>query len=81
MSQNLGEVLPLLNGTVHLDIDDITNAVNQSVSIARQMSSQSYALVLSKVGVQGDHALLAELPAEGILENASVQCRVEVFED
>jgi hypothetical protein len=44
-----GRCLPLLDGTVRLNVDDISNAV------------------LSEVGVQGNHTLLAEVPAEGIL--------------
>jgi hypothetical protein len=57
-----GFCLPLLDGTVRLDIDDITN------------------LVLSKVGVQGDHTLLAEVPAEGILKFHIVSLMADMVE-
>lgn len=52
----------LLDGTVRLNVDDISNAV------------------LSEVGVQGNHTLLAEVPAEGIAGARSLSVGVTHLE-
>lgn len=60
--------LPLLHGTVCLDVDNITDAVALLVKCGNSRNFFGlYSLVHLQVGVQGDHALLAEVPAEGIL--------------
>lgn len=64
--------LPLLNSTVCLDIDDVTNPVECLSAFGSFWAMEPLhlgfdVLVLAQVGGQGDHALLAEIPREGIL--------------
>lgn len=65
--------LPLLDGTVDLDVDNITDAewmlVDSQLQVKIFLLSGFYSLVHLQVGVQGDHALLAKVPAEGILRS------------
>lgn len=68
--------LPLLHSTVCLDVHDITDPINPPVSYLSVYSNEakipsasrnSNILVLTEVGGQSNHALLAEIAREGIL--------------
>jgi hypothetical protein len=61
------QLLPFLYGTIRLDVNDITDSVTLSVRVAA-LNSCRHELVLPKIGGQLDHALLPEVPGEGILQ-------------
>ena len=62
--------LPLLDGTVDLDVDDITDPANDRLAPNSQFDEGSSGgcnlLVLLEVGREPDHTLLPELPGEGV---------------
>jgi hypothetical protein len=67
--------LPLLDGTVDLDVNNIANTVYPIQSVFARSYSQLpktfqtrvHEPVRLEVRVEGDHALLAKVAAEGIL--------------
>jgi hypothetical protein len=70
--------LPLLNGTVHLDVNNVANPkqnVSHEARVALDLKFRDV-LVLLKVGRQSDHTLLPEIPREGISRTGAETCCV-----
>lgn len=81
MQQNCvwARVLPLLNGTVDLDIDDVSDpgvllVVVSQLRIAKNPAAD--VLVLLEVGREPDHTLLPEIPGEGVSSTSTKTCGV-----
>lgn len=74
-SKSHGETLPLLDGTVDLDVDDVTDAANllSDFFFSRKFFDFVFSSVpvLAKVGRRPDEALLAEVTREGVLQAVS----------